>query len=169
MTRRAYIVLVAFLALTAMAAFWAGYHAAPAEQQVTNTMTTDAVGAVEADIPHADPAIAGHWISKDNPQWHKVYLDDFDEEQQLFWGKEWDESEDVFEYDLNYHGNGWFRWEKKDNVLREYATMDNRDVPIHRAYVLHSLSARNPSPVTDSLVYHDMDYKKRIYRFSRLY
>lgn len=168
MTRKAYIVLLLLLAVLGFAAFWAGYNAASEEQEVSNITPTDAVGAVEAEMPHADPAIVGRWVNTDNPQWFKVYLDDFDEEQQLFWGKEWDESDDVFEWDLSYHGNGWFRWKKEGNIIREYATMDARDVPIHRAYVLHTPNTRNASPDTDSLVYHDIDYKKRIYRFSRL-
>ena len=163
MTRKAYIVLFLLLAAIGIAAFWAGYREAtlhPASYTVHPT-STDAVGAVEAEIPHADPAIVGRWVNADNPQWLKVYLDDFDEEQQLFWGKEWNEDEDVFEYDLTYHGNGWFRWTKEGDILREYATMDARDVPIHRAYVIHPTHS-------DSLAYHDIDYKKRIYSFSRL-
>ena len=85
--------------------------------------STDAVIIMEDEMPEADPMIVGKWQSSDNPQWYKVYYDDYDEDEQLFWGKEWDESEDVLEEDLKYHGNGWFRWEKKGKELCEYSTL----------------------------------------------
>ena len=162
MTRKKIVVISLFLVVVATAAVvWYGvYNKQKAHEN--EMLSTDGAGYAEEEIPLADPLIVGKWHSSSNPHWFKVYYDDYDEDARLFWGKEWNEDDDVLEEDLNYHGNGWFRWEKKDNVLREYATMDNREVPIHRAYVLHSLRARNPSPVTDSLVYHDMDYKKRI-------
>ena len=94
------------------------------------------------------------------PQWYKVYYDDYDEEEHLFWGKEWDESDNVEEEDLNYHGNGWFRWEKSDNILREYATMDARDVPIYHGYRIHFSSA-------DSLAYSEIGHKRSLFRFRR--
>ena len=127
--------------------------------EVVNTHPTDGAGYVIATTPYADSLIVGEWQNIANPGWHKVYYDDFDEDEGLFWGKEWDESEDVLEEDLSYHGNGWFRWEKKKNMLHEYATMDGRDVPIHREYQIQRSS-------TDSLVYFERDYKKNIYRFA---
>ena len=124
-------------------------------------MSTNSAGYAEKEIPHADPLLVGKWQNTDNPHWYKVYYDDYDEQEGLFWGKEWDESEDVLEEDLQYHGNGWFRWEKKGNELHEYATMEIRDVPIHRAC---KLLLSTP----DSLVYHDVAYKNQIFRFGRL-
>ena len=163
MNRSFQIGLLCCVTVIAVAAFWAGYRRASIyESSVVKPVSTGDVGAVEADITHADPMIVGRWQNRHNPQWYKVYYDDFDEKEQMFWGKEWNEAEDVMEYDLNYHGNGWFRWNKEGNILREYATMDNRDVPIHRAYkILLSTS--------DSLVCADNDYKKIIFRFSRIH
>ena len=131
------------------------------EEEILNTHPTDAVDYYVEMIPTADPLIVGKWQNTANPGWYKVYYDDYDEEKKLFWGKEWDESEDVLEEDLNYHGNGWFRWEKRGKELHEYSTMDNRDVPIHRGYVIRSST-------TDSLVYFEPDYKKVIFRFARI-
>lgn len=162
MRRQLHITLFCICAVIGIAAFWAGYRN-PGAGLVTNTMSTDTFSALEAEdeIPHADPAIVGHWLSADKPGWHKVYYDDFDETQRLFWGKEWDESDDVFEYDLLFHGNGWFRWIRQGNTIHEYATMDYRDVPIHHAFIIRLVT-------TDSIVYHDSHYKKLVYRFTRL-
>jgi hypothetical protein len=113
------------------------------------------------EIPHADSLIAGKWQNAANPCWYKLYIDDYDDETGMFWGKEWNENEDVFEEDLNYHGNGWFRWEKKGKVLYEYATMDVRDVPIAKLYSLMIST-------TDSLVYCEQDYKKNVFCFTRV-
>lgn len=129
--------------------------------KMQNECPTDRARYMEADIPHADPLIVGKWQNTANPGWYKVYYDDYDEEEKLFWGKEWDESENVLEEHLNYHGNGWFRWEKKGKILREYATMNLRNTFIHRSYTIRKLSQ-------DSLVYFEPDYKKIIYRFSKV-
>jgi len=178
--KRPFVLSLSLCVLAVLAfAFWAGYRAAPYSAYHLSPATTNAVGS-EPPVLIADPAVVGRWCNSDNPQWHKVYLDDFDEEQQLFWGKEWNEDEEVFEYDLRYHGNGWFRWNVEGGTLHEYATMDARDVPIHRAYVLHRPAPRHAGPLgmrrnrqaetteaPDTLVYHDADYRNRIYRFTR--
>lgn len=126
----------------------------------TNDYSTNSTIYYSGELPPADPMMVGKWHNIQNPQWHKVYYDDYDEDEKLFWGKEWDEADDVYEEDLDYHGNGWFRWEKKDNVLREYATMSTRDVPIHRGYTIRKLTS-------DSLIYYEMGYKNVIFRFVR--
>ncbi|MBR1878894.1 MAG: hypothetical protein IJ814_07845 [Paludibacteraceae bacterium] len=108
----------------------------------------------------ADPMLVGKWRNTDNPQWYKVFYDDYDEEEELFWGKEWNEADDVAEEDLRYHGNGWFRWDTYGETLREFATMDSRDVPIAKIYVIDYLSP-------DSLSYHEDQSPKQVYQFTR--
>ena len=49
------------------------------------------------------------------------------------------------EEDLSYHGNGWFRWEKNKDTLREYATMDFRDVPIAHTFIVTVVDSCNIS------------------------
>lgn len=117
----------------------------------------------EDNIPPADPALVGKWQNAENPQWYKVYYDDYDDEG-FFWGKEWDESEDVHEEDLNYHGNGWFRWKKDGKQLVEMHTMDVQDVPIPKIWNVKHLTARMPN---DSLVLTDADRKTLVLHFSR--
>lgn len=152
------VILLCLVVVAAVAVVWYGvYHKQQAQEN--EMLSTDGDGYAEEEIPHADPLMVGKWQSTTNPHWYKVYYDDYDEDEHLFWGKEWNEAEEVFEEDLNYHGNGWFRWEKKGKTLREYATMDARDVPIHRVYTVRVLT-------TDSLVYFEPDYKHVIFRFA---
>ena len=157
MKRKRYIIIFVLCLIAAAitaAAIWyfsSQKEEEPEEGVFINEQTTNGPGYYEDDIPHADPKIVGKWRSTDKKGWYKVYYDDYDEETKLFWGKEWDEGEDVQEEDLNYHGNGWFRWEKKHKVLREYATMDTRDMPIHRKYDIQSIAA-------DTIVYCEPDY-----------
>lgn len=129
------------------------------EGEILYMHPTDRGGYYEEEIQHADPLIVGKWQNTHNAGWYKVYYDDLDEDTQMFWGKEWNEAEDVHEDDLKYHGNGWFRWEKKGKALHEYATMDARDVPIHKEYTIHLSSS-------DSLVYYEKAYKQNFFRFA---
>ena len=166
MNRKKRIIVLLCLAVAIIAAAGYGFYRWKQHTESLSGLTpidhpTDGPGVAVMEVPQADPLIVGKWQNTANPKWYKMYFDDFDEDEKLFWGKEWNEAEDVTEEDLKYHGNGWFRWEKKGDVLREYATMDVRDVPIHKAYsILLSTS--------DSLVYNELDYKKNIYRFSRV-
>ncbi len=157
------LVIVAIAASAGIACFFVSRPAEsePSAHVATNDHATHGAVVFEEGIPSADPMIVGKWQNAANKGWHKVYYDDYDEEEQLYWGKEWDETEDVQEEDLDYHGNGWFRWEKKGKILREYATMSMRDVPILREYKV-KVSA------CDSLIYYEPKYKKRIYRFSKV-
>ena len=103
---------------------------------------TNSVIFFEEEVPPADPLMVGRWSSVENPGWHKVYYDDDDGEGR-YWGKEWDESDDVMEEDLSYHGNGWFRWRKSNDTLIEFSTMDFRDVPIAHEYLVSISDSTN--------------------------
>lgn len=159
MTRKQLIILLLCIVAGVAAAIGYGIYYTQTREGENEILSTDKGGYAIEEIPRADPLIVGKWQNSENSHWYKVYYDDYDEEEQLFWGKEWNEAEEVFEEDLNYHGNGWFRWEKKGKELHEYATMDARDVPIHRGYIIRLCSA-------DSLVYFEPDYKQVIYRFA---
>ncbi len=108
---------------------------APEGEELGNEHGTNSIIYFEGEIPPADPLMVGRWKNADNAGWHKVYYDDDDGEGH-YWGKEWDEADDVLEEDLGYHGNGWFRWNKSNDTLIEYSTMDFRDVPIAHIYVI---------------------------------
>jgi hypothetical protein len=149
------------LAVVAVAAVWTGiyYHRThPGQNTIWPTDNTDYA---DDEMPHADSLMVGKWQSQSKPRWYKAYYDDFDEQAKMFWGKEWHEDEDVMEEDLNYHGNGWFRWTKKGRVLHEYSTMDRQDIPIHREYWLVRYS-------NDEMIYFEPDYPKKIFRFTKV-
>ena len=161
MRRYKYVIIALCCTAAAAAALWYGISCRQARERENEMLSTDCEGYAEEDIIHADPMMVGKWQNTENPHWYKVYYDDCDEEDGLFWGKEWDESEEVFEEDLNYHGNGWFLWGKNGSLLREYATMDMRNIPIAKHYRVLRVTA-------DSLVYCEQNNKKVCSRFARV-
>lgn len=161
MSRKQLIILILCIATMVAATIGYGIYYMQTHEGENEILSTNNDGYAIEEIPHADSLIVGKWQNSNNPQWYKVYYDDYDEDERLFWGKEWDESEDVYEEDLNYHGNGWFRWEKKSNTLYEYATMDARDVPIAKLYTLLFSS-------TDSLAYCEQEHKQYCFHFSKV-
>lgn len=161
---RKHIIIIALCGIATIAAGIGTYQYIkhhPKERVIINDHPTDGPLFFEDSIPPADPLIVGKWQNTANPKWYKVYYDDYDEEQSLYWGKEWDEADDVFETDLKYHGNGWFRWKKQDGILHEFSTMDYRDVPIHRGYKIILSSA-------DSLTYFEVERKSAPLRFGKV-
>lgn len=111
------------------------------------------------DTPPADARLVGEWTNDDNPQWHKVYYDDYDDESGYYWGKEWNEAEDVFEEDLVYHGNGWFRWKiEGKRMVHELHCMDSYNIPVAKNYRIR----RN----NNSLQLTDDDFKDVSFYFS---
>ena len=157
--------LLVLLVIAATAAWYIYVYQAPEEEPESQVMdpsqehmTNEAVFFV-SDVPPADPMMVGKWRNSGNQLWYKVYYDDYAEDG-TYWGKEWDEKDDVYEEDLSYHGNGWFRWSLRNGKLEEYATMDSRDVPIAKEYKVRHLSA-------DSLVYEEMRHGNRDFRFVR--
>lgn len=159
--------LVGIISLAAILAIVAGtayvLHTRHAGEQVVGVPEekTDAYDVFQDDVPRADSLIVGKWQNDDNPQWFKVYYDDYDEDG-YFWGKEWDESEDVREVDLNYHGNGWFRWCKNGKKLIEIHLMDAQDVPIPKVWNIHLRS------LPDRLILTNSEDDKQCYRFERM-
>lgn len=138
----------------------------PVEQVVEAPQeTTNAHVVFQDEQPTADPALVGKWVNAENPQWFKIYLDDYDDEEGYFWGKEWNEAEDVREEDLSYHGNGWFRWRKEGNQLVELHTMDVHDIPVPKTWSCRHLSARQSD---DSLILISNE-RNNAFHFSRLW
>lgn len=87
----------------------------------------------------ADSLLVGHWVEKEHPTRHKIYYDD-PAEDGFYWGKMWDEADDIAEEDLLWHGNGWFRWKKEKDTLLELPRMDHQGVNIPVQYVLQDLT-----------------------------
>lgn len=106
----------------------------PLQPQQTETLTLNGI-IYKIDAPPADPKMVGKWQGVDNLQWYKVYYDDYDTDG-FYWGKEWNEADDVHEEDLLYHGNGWFRWKKHKKELLESPCQDDIEVPITTVYIV---------------------------------
>lgn len=63
-----------------------------------------------------------------------------DETGEYKYGCEWDESEDIFESDLQPHGNGWFKYKLVKSDLTEIHLMDNGSAEIPKIYVVTKLT-----------------------------
>ena len=85
--------------------------------------------------------ILGHWVNVDHPTWHRVYTDEYSGNG-YYWGKEWDESEDVTEADLVDYGNGWFEWKMDGNDVLELATTDMSESRVPFIYTIKKLSTK---------------------------
>ena len=114
----------------------------------------------ESGEPKADEMMVGVWQCVEKPQWYKAYYDDYDQKG-YFWGKEWDEAEDIMEEDLTYHGNGWFRWNKTGKELIELSTMEIVDVGIKKEYIIKQKD-RSTFSLTEKY------YKEKVFNFRRV-
>ena len=56
------------------------------------------------------------------------------------YGREWDESEDIFESDLLPYGNGWFKYKLVKSDLTEIHLMDNGGAEVPKIYVVTKLT-----------------------------
>lgn len=174
--KSSWIVVLLLAAVTVVAVVWYRHTSAektsdsesdtPQEMsaELSDDETTNGATYFEEGMPPADPMMVGKWCNTVNPHWYKVYYDDFEEDENnggYFWGKEWDESQDVHETDLRYHGNGWFRWQKKKRTLLELSTMDMRDVCIPKEFRILRLGR-------DTLIFVDHLDRSKQYEFVRV-
>lgn len=142
------------------------YYIIKDKSEENKMLSTDAESFAVLDVPSADSLMVGKWQNTENPKWYKVYYDDPDDDEEgYFWGKEWDEADEVYEEDLLYHGNGWFRWHKENNRLTELHTMDVQDVPIAKIWKVRHLSTHTPN---DSMITTNVEYKTQCYHFMRV-
>jgi len=165
MKRETVLITICIAAALAVAAGIGIYFMVQEKVEENEMVSTNSAGFAIEEIPSADPALVGKWSCAENPQWYKVYYDDYDDDYGFFWGKEWDESDEVFEEDLMYHGNGWFRWRKDNNQLTELHTMDANDLPIPKMWFIKFLSIRTPN---DSLVMINSERKAQSFHFTRV-
>ena len=64
-----------------------------------------------------------------------------DEAGEYKYGREWNESEDIFESDLQPYGNGWFKYKLVKSDLTEIHLMDNGGAEVPKVYVVTKLTA----------------------------
>lgn len=69
------------------------------------------------------------------------FTGEIDESGEYKYGRQWDESEDVFENDLKPYGNGWFKYKLVKSDLTEIHLMDNGGAEVPKVYVVTKLTA----------------------------
>ena len=87
--------------------------------------------------------LKGTWTEENNPLCYWVYTLDADSLGENYWGKTWDESEDVYEsdVDLDFHGNGWFKWNISNNTLTQYQMANIKVLKIKMIYTIKSCNS----------------------------
>ena len=122
------------------------------------TETTDKFSIfTAAEDEEFDSLLLGHWQGLDRPTWHRIYTDEYSGNG-YYWGKEWDEAEDVFEKDLIDYGNGWFEWKMDGNDVLELATTDMSESRVPFIYTIKKLSN------TDLIYIEQRSTEKRTFR-----
>lgn len=87
---------------------------------------------VEADL-------LGLW-QEEGAEAYVRFTSEQDETGEYKYGREWDESEDVYEEDLQQYGNGWFKYKLVKSDLTEIHLMDNGGADIPKVYVVVKLT-----------------------------
>ena len=103
--------------------------------------------------------LKGTWTEEANPLCYWVYSLDKDDSGEYYWGKTWDEAEDVHESDVDadYHGNGWFKWKISSNKLTLIHMMNISDAAIPQVFTITSCNSTT-LVLKDS--YETLTYKK---------
>lgn len=68
------------------------------------------------------------------------FTNEADETGEYNYGRQWDESEDIFESDLKPYGNGWFKYKLVQSDLTEIHLMDNNGAELPKVYVVVKLT-----------------------------
>ena len=92
----------------------------------------------EVEFKEAD--LLGLWQEQNTGVFVR-FTSEQDETAEYKYGREWDESEDVFEGDLQPYGNGWFKYKLVKSDLTEIHLMDNGGADIPKVYQVLKLTA----------------------------
>ncbi|MBQ9144145.1 MAG: hypothetical protein IJX60_04275 [Paludibacteraceae bacterium] len=92
----------------------------------------------EPDFVEAD--LLGLW-QETGTEAYVRFTAEQDETGEYKYGREWDESEDIFESDLQPYGNGWFKYKLVKSDLTEIHLMDNGGAEVPKVYVVTKLTA----------------------------
>jgi len=120
-------------------------------------MAVIALSSCEKKEPINTTDIVGKWVEQDEGRGgeHMRFLtaDEEAKEGDYFFGKEWDEGDDVYEDDLKYKGNGWFKWKIDGTTLSIIEHMDAGWADVPKTYTIDKLTATE-------LVIYEPDEKK---------
>ena len=81
--------------------------------------------------------LSGTWL-EEYTLCYWVYTLTKDDSGEYYWGKTWDEADDVHESDLEYHGNGWFKWSITNNNLVQIHMMNISEATVPKTYTVTS-------------------------------
>ena len=84
--------------------------------------------------------LLGLWQEKGTEAYVR-FTSEKDDTGEYKYGREWDESEDIFESDLLPYGNGWFKYKLVKTDLTEIHLMDNGGADIPKVYQVLKLTA----------------------------
>ena len=110
-------------------------------------MTSCFVDPPEPEVVFAEADLLGLWgrgsaAGQDSvPVEFVRFTNEADESGEYKYGREWDESEDIYESDLKPYGNGWFKYKLVKSDLTEIHLMDNGGAEIPKVYVVVKLNA----------------------------
>ena len=91
-------------------------------------------------IEFKEADLLGLW-QEQNTQAYVRFTNEQDDKGEYKYGREWDESEDIFESDLKPYGNGWFKYKLVKSDLTEIHLMDNGGADIPKVYQVLKLTA----------------------------
>lgn len=99
---------------------------------------------------------------ENNTQHFVRFTTEASDETGYYYGREWNEADEVFEDDLLPYGNGWFKYElKTSGTLTEIHLMDNGGAEIPKVFIV--------SKLTDtSLEYYEKDRTSSKYYFTKV-
>ena len=84
--------------------------------------------------------LLGLWQEKGTEAYVR-FTSEKDDTGEYKYGREWNESEDIFESDLLPYGNGWFKYKLVKSDLTEIHLMDNGGAEVPKVYVVTKLTA----------------------------
>ena len=106
----------------------------------------------EPDFVEAD--LLGLW-QETGTEAYVRFTAEQDETGEYKFGCEWNEAEEVYEDDLVFLGNGWFKYKLVKSDLTEIHLMDNGGASIPKVYVVQKL--------TDTELEYRDEFKKTYY------
>jgi hypothetical protein len=109
--------------------------------------------------PYPQTDLHGLWV-EEGTQHYVRFLTEKADTATFEWGKEWDVDKKVYEDRLKDHGNGWFKYELKNNKLKEIHMMDNGGAEIPQIYIVTLLTDKR-------LEYYKEGYKSEKYYFNK--
>ena len=90
-------------------------------------------------IEFKEADLLGLW-QEQNTQAYVRFTSEQDDKGEYKYGRQWNESEDIYEEDLKPYGNGWFKYKLVKNDLTEIHLMDNGGADIPKVYVVEKLT-----------------------------